>query len=785
MEPITPGIVLERPGVLTFLTRGPSRYFGGDDALASARARRARRCRRDGRSGGHRRRRVRRPARGPDAGSGERPVIERTAHRRSSRRGRWPCCESTPRKRGRPARPAGAPRPAHARRFRRAPGAVGTGALRRGGRGRTAWPRGSRSTPPARRRPRPIWWRPTSSTRRPRGSTKPRSRRKGSPTDCSRASRRSGSRARTSRWKPRPSTASTSAGAGATRAHSPPAALVARVRWQLDGWLTGMPAPACRWTRAIPSSRARAEGLGRRGAAAARARAGDPGHGSSAGVLGRGRRRRTDRADRVLARLQGMLGHDAVATPVVVGGRAPSERVRWVPWGEPATGRRFPSNHGRARCRGRHRRGSTRRRSPRSCSTPTIGGSPSPAGGRRRGNRRGCGAPRSRGGRRGDRLGGTVGPRRPVVGSFPSSPAGVVASRGRRGANRGWQWSSDEHELACLVAVERGRARNRGGLRLRRLGRLDHDRDRKRRFPPTFQATRARAGTCRTRGCGRARPRPFLDRARGHVAAYVVSPNRTVTAGSAWRFRTQSESVPPPASRYSVCRVPVLGSQEREPDLDLVGSPAHAAPRRQVAEVVLRMGRQLAHPATTSRRSTSSCRSTSWTSSAAWRSSWLSWNGRLLEEVDFLEAVAFLVEREVAARAAWVRFAWRNAGKALGMIASRTAGGALRSPPVWPTLNTRSGRLWPIIDRPHRHSVEKRFPNPLRNDEVHEQPHHPARESAQAELPDAGDGAEPPDGGHAAEVAVREALRRLAAQTARDGARGVQAALHRDLGHPG
>ena len=42
-----------------------------------------------------------------------------------------------------------------------------------------------------------------------------------------------------------------------------------------------------------------------------------------------------DRAARVLARLQGMLGHEVVATAVVGGGRAPSERVRWVPWGEP------------------------------------------------------------------------------------------------------------------------------------------------------------------------------------------------------------------------------------------------------------------------------------------------------------------------------------------------------------------------------------------------------------------------------------------------------------------
>ena len=35
IEAITPRVVLERPGVCTFPTRGPSRYFGGDDALAA------------------------------------------------------------------------------------------------------------------------------------------------------------------------------------------------------------------------------------------------------------------------------------------------------------------------------------------------------------------------------------------------------------------------------------------------------------------------------------------------------------------------------------------------------------------------------------------------------------------------------------------------------------------------------------------------------------------------------------------------------------------------------
>jgi protein ImuB len=101
------------------------------------------------------------------------------------------------------------------------------------------------------------------------------------------------------------------------------AALVARVRWQLDAWLTGRDgeegdddataglvllrlAP----DRVVPATSRQLGFWG--GDAAAH-----------------------DRAARVLARLQGMLGHDAVVTAVVGGGRAPGERVRWVPWGEP------------------------------------------------------------------------------------------------------------------------------------------------------------------------------------------------------------------------------------------------------------------------------------------------------------------------------------------------------------------------------------------------------------------------------------------------------------------
>ncbi|MBM3671932.1 MAG: DNA polymerase Y family protein [Actinobacteria bacterium] len=96
-----------------------------------------------------------------------------------------------------------------------------------------------------------------------------------------------------------------------------PAALVARVRWQLDGWLTehgglsgGLTLIRLAPDRVVPAT---ARQLGFWGGDAAA----------------------HDRADRALARLQGMLGHESVVTAVIAGGRAPSERVNWVPWGEP------------------------------------------------------------------------------------------------------------------------------------------------------------------------------------------------------------------------------------------------------------------------------------------------------------------------------------------------------------------------------------------------------------------------------------------------------------------
>ena len=49
-----------------------------------------------------------------------------------------------------------------------------------------------------------------------------------------------------------------------------------------------------------------------------------------------------DRVDRGVARVQAMLGYDAVVVPVRQGGRAPADRQALVPWGERPTGLRPP-----------------------------------------------------------------------------------------------------------------------------------------------------------------------------------------------------------------------------------------------------------------------------------------------------------------------------------------------------------------------------------------------------------------------------------------------------------
>jgi protein ImuB len=95
-----------------------------------------------------------------------------------------------------------------------------------------------------------------------------------------------------------------------------PGALAERVRWQLDGWVTtGATTAGVAVLKVIPDEVV-------------------PADGRQLGFWG-GDQAAHERADRALARVQGMLGYDGVVTAVVQGGRTPVEQVRFVPWGEP------------------------------------------------------------------------------------------------------------------------------------------------------------------------------------------------------------------------------------------------------------------------------------------------------------------------------------------------------------------------------------------------------------------------------------------------------------------
>ncbi|MCB0964611.1 MAG: hypothetical protein KDA98_15130, partial [Acidimicrobiales bacterium] len=88
-----------------------------------------------------------------------------------------------------------------------------------------------------------------------------------------------------------------------------------RVRWQLDGWLSGpaatRPSAGVRHLRLVPLEVV-------------------AGGGRQLGFWG-GESQVDERVWRAVARLQGLLGVDAVTVPEVRGGRGPAERVVRVP----------------------------------------------------------------------------------------------------------------------------------------------------------------------------------------------------------------------------------------------------------------------------------------------------------------------------------------------------------------------------------------------------------------------------------------------------------------------
>lgn len=99
--------------------------------------------------------------------------------------------------------------------------------------------------------------------------------------------------------------------------------LVDRVHWQLQGRLRGRtggsgvtaPVGLVRFVpEAVDRAAAHAEGLWGGGT--------------------------DERVERAVARVQAMLGHEAVVVPVLQGGRAPADRQALVPWGERAAGLR-------------------------------------------------------------------------------------------------------------------------------------------------------------------------------------------------------------------------------------------------------------------------------------------------------------------------------------------------------------------------------------------------------------------------------------------------------------
>ena len=109
-------------------------------------------------------------------------------------------------------------------------------------------------------------------------------------------------------------------------------AIADRVRWQLDGWLTGArrgaparPTAGLVRLRLIPDGVLVHLGL-------------QPGLWGDAGA-------ERERAHRAFSRVQGMLGPESVVTPVLGGGRSADDQVRLVPWGDERNPARPSASH--------------------------------------------------------------------------------------------------------------------------------------------------------------------------------------------------------------------------------------------------------------------------------------------------------------------------------------------------------------------------------------------------------------------------------------------------------
>ena len=101
------------------------------------------------------------------------------------------------------------------------------------------------------------------------------------------------------------------------------------------------------------------------------------GGGSQRGLWG-GDAAAAERAARALARVQGLLGPEAVTTAVLTGGRGPGERVRFVPWGDPRDEATDGRGDGAPRTGGGRVRGPARA-SDKDAALPWPGRVPAPA----------------------------------------------------------------------------------------------------------------------------------------------------------------------------------------------------------------------------------------------------------------------------------------------------------------------------------------------------------------------------------------------------------------------